>query len=591
MGMNTRLGGTIGGRVAGLVAEATVATRQKTAGITHNTFMSVQDSFFRLVGSEIRDTLGPLFTQIADDEDAPEWARRTFNFLGRGHGQWQAFLAQNLGGQALSVGLGSLLNNELTRTVGSIISSHPNSWLGVSEVVQVIARNIPINRDVTRDARAAGVRPEDLALMVELAQNEMSAGDVITALNKGTITESGALVRLKRSGFTDRAAEDIIKLRRMELSPQEAATLENFGVIDRGTGRGIAAHHGMAQTDYDRLALGGGQAPGLEALLAMFRRGIINETTLHKGMLQSPVRIEWFDEIKALRFENPDSGSVLAAATQNLLDKGTAKRLTTENGIDPRHFDWLLESNGRPLSPTEAGELLNRRIMSKEQVRQMFLESNIKNKYVELIFRLAERLPPMELTVRMVREGAMSRADGIRNMQDQGFSAKHATQLIDLGIRESLSETRALSATTLQELYEGRIINRATALQGLKDHGYSAEAADWILSIRDLRRERRILDGAISRVRTRYVAGKINQREAENALDALQVPTNARDDFLDTWQIERDVSRPLLTTSQVQQAVKKSLLTQEEGFNRLLEVGYDPGDAEILINLTVPAQG
>lgn len=587
----SRLGGTIGKRVSSLVSEATVATRAKTAKITHDTFMVAQDSFFRLVGSEIRDTIGPMFAEIADHEDTPEWAKRTFNFLGRGHGQWQAFLAQNLGGQALSVGLGALLNNELTRPIGSIISTHPNSWLGVSEVVQAIARNLTTNRDIRRDARAAGVRPEDLDIMIELAQQDISAGDVIDALNRGVISEGGARTRLRRNGLTDRAVEDVLALRQMRITPQEASVLENFGVISRADGRRIASHHGMTNADYDKLALGGGQAPALGEMLEAFRRGIVGEARLDKAIAQSPIRTEWADVIKALRFVNPDTGAVLSAVTQNLLDPGTARRIVTENGIHPSHFNWLVETNGRPLSPEQAGELFNRKIMSREQVRQMFLESNIKNKYVDLIFRLAERLPPMELTVRMVREGAMSQAEGVENLRQLGFADRYARALIDLGVRESLEEARALSVSTIQELYEGRIITRAIALDALIEHGYERAAAEWILSIRDVRRERQILSGAITRVRTRYVSGKIDEREAQNALDRIGVPADARDDYMETWKVERDVSRPLLTTSQIQQAVKKGLIGPDAGYTRLLEVGYDEADATILIELAIPAQG
>lgn len=582
-------GGQLASKIASVVADATIATRSRAAPLQEKAFMATQDSFFRLVGGEIRDTMGELFTLIADDPDAPEWAKRTFNFLGRGHGQWQAFLAQSMAGQALSVGLGELINNFLGPTIRRIISQDPGGVLSLDAMIQEVARGKRELSDTGIEIAGHGLNQREASRLINLQQHGLAPGDTLDALNRGLIPESIASFNLRDAGFSHDADELMRRLRQMKITPQEAATLENFGVINRDEGHQIARASGLADDDYDKLALGGGQPPPLEVLYDALRRGIIDGNRFDKGIQQGPIRVEWADVIERLKVRNAPVATALDAATQNLLSKSDAQRIWTEEGFPPDAFDWALESAGRPLSPTEAGELFNRGIMSESDVRQMFLESNIKNKYVDLVFRLAERLPPMELTVRMVREGAMTQQEGVTNLRQLGFNQRYAQALIDLGVRESLAETRDLSISTIQELYESKIIGRGTALDGLKAHGYSDEAAEWVLSIRDLRRERSRLDSAVNRVRSRFVAGRIDQRDAENALDALLVPADARDDFLDIWEIERDVSRPLLTTSQIQQSVRRGLFTPTDGVGRLLERGYSEDDAVVLIQLVASA--
>lgn len=584
----SRLGSAIGRRVAGLVGDATVATRAKTAKITHDTVMATQDSFFRLVGSEIRDTLGEVFRDLADAEETPPWAKKTFDFLGRGHGQWQAFLAQSVGGQALGVGLGDLFNNYLGPAARALIAKSPNGVLTVADLIQEVVRGKRTLSQNGFDLRSQGVPASHQERLVQLGERPVPPGDVITLLNRGTISTDTARRLLNENTLSPDAIGHTLSLRAMLITPQEAASLENFGVVSRAEGRKIAAHHGMSTADYDKLALGGGQPPGLDLLLQMYRRGIINDSRLQKGIEQGNVRLEWADVIRAARFQPPGVDAPLDAANQNLLPQGEARRLVAEAGVDPKHFDWMLESAGQPLSPEQAATLFNRGVLSRPQVRQMFLESRLKNKYVDLLFPLFERLPPMELTVRLIREGVMTRAEGVRNLRSLGFAEKYAVALVDLGLKERDTSTRELSVTTLRELYEGGVINRAVAIEALEAHGYERPDSEWLLAIGDLRREKRRLDGAVARVRARYVSGRIERREAENALDALQLPSGGRDDYIDTWTIERDVSAPQLTVAQLQAAMKKGIFTPAEVMAYFTSRGYSADDAEVLVALATP---
>lgn len=582
------VGGGIASKIASIVADTTMATRQKAVPLTRDAFMVTQDAFFQLVGSEIRDTVGEIFTQIADDPDAPDWAKRTFNFLGRSHGQWQTFLAQNAAGQALSVGLGDLINNSLGPTIRRIISAAPMGIPDLAPLISEVARGLSADDHNSQEIRSHGLPEKYSRRLVRLAQHELAPADALEALNRGIISEGHARVAMRDAGFTASAIEPMIKLARKELTPEQAADLQNFGVIDQGQGEAIAARSGMTASDYKKLALGGGQPPAIEVLYDALRRGIINSDRFAKGVAQGPVRTEWTDVLEKLKQRNAPVSAALDAATQNLVPRDKAKKIWAEEGFPAEDFDWALESSGRPLSPEQAGELYNREIMSKRDVEQMFLESNIKNKYVPHIFKLAERIPPMELTVRMVREGAMTEAEGVKNLRHLGFNDHYARTLIDLGVRQSLEETKALSVGTIQELYEAQVIDRNMAVEGLKAHDYSEDAIEWILSVRDLRRDRQRLERAIGRVRARYVSGRLSDRDAQNALDALLVPAAARDEYLDTWEIERDVSRPLLTVSQIQQAMKIGYFTPDEALSLLMERGYSEADAGVLVALATP---
>jgi len=571
------------------VADASAITRRKLLPAQHDLALKVQDSFFRLMGGEIRSTIGPLFVAIADSPEAPDWARRTFDFLGRGHGQWQAFLANSAGGAAMSSGLIPLLNNELAPVTQNLIAQNPNFVIDLGSAAALAGRNLAPLGAMDAEARRQGLSSGRFARMVRLAQHGLAPGEVLDAVNRGRIGTGEATGYLRDAGYTDQAIPDVLALRRQLVSAQEAAVLENFGAISHAEGRQYAAAVGMHADDYDALAFGAGQPPPLDVLYRGRRTGAIDQGRFRKGIQQGPIRVEWFDLIERLLFLPATPETALSAATQNLLTPREAKAIWTEYGFRADDFDWALESNGRPLGIEQTAELYNRGRISHAQARQMFLESTIKNKYVDLIFPLFERLPTMEMTVRMVREGAYTRAQGVANLMDLGFNRDNATSLIELGTREKTTEARALTVGMVQELYEDRALTHKQAGDALAALGYETDEAELILSIRDLRYERRVQQAAISRVHAKYVGHRIGQRAAENALDQIGVNAQARGDLLDTWDVERDVSVPQLSTSQVQQAIRRGYIDDQGGLDRLARAGYSDEDAQILVRLAHPA--
>jgi len=583
------IGGRIGPKIAALAAEGVMAGRVRSAGFTHDLIMRTQDSFFQLMGGEIHRTIGPLFAAIADNPDAPPWAERTFRFLATEHGQWQAFLANSAGGAAVSAGLIPLFNNELAPVTQRLIAGNPNFVVDVASAASMVARGLADETWGDFEARQQGLSSARFDRLVRAARHGMTPADVLAARNRGDVDTATAMAYLRDAGFTQDAAAHTLALRHPDLTPEQLADLVNFGVLSEDAAEPLAARSGMHTADFHRLVLGAGQAPALQELLFAYRRGVIDDDRLRRGLQQSPIRFEWFDVVKSLRFAPPPTEAALSAATQNLLPPAEAKRVWTQNGFDPDGFDWALESNGRPLGVEQAAELYNRGKINRAQATQMFLESSLKNKYVPLVFDLFERVPTLELTGRLVREGVWSQAQGIANLRALGFTATHAAAIAQLYADDQASGARELSVATLLELYEAQAINQGETIDALRSFGYSDDNITLLLAVRDLRRVLRAHDQAISRVRARYVAHRIDSGDAETALDALQVPPAQRDDLVDTWTIEREVNTAQLTTAQIQAALRRDLIDAAGALRRFLASGYDHDDAQILVRLALPA--
>src|SRR5439155_22359841 len=147
------------------------------------------------------------------------------------------------------------------------------------------------------------------------------------------------------------------------------------GVISHDAAVHEAAKTGLDAGDMSFIEDIIGEPIGLQELLFAFRRGFINTERLVHGIRQSRIRNEWVDVIEKLRYVPISASEAVTATVQNHLDQNTAKRLVSENGIDPQWFDVMYETEGNPPGPGQMLDLLNRGQMSVADVKQGLRES------------------------------------------------------------------------------------------------------------------------------------------------------------------------------------------------------------------------
>lgn len=577
------LGGKVGGRIASLVSAATVATKVKTAPHIVATVMKAQDEFFRLVGSEIRNTIGEPLARVADHEDAPAWAKRTFDFLARSHGQWQSFLAQTVAGQALGVGLGDLFTNELTPVIGSIIKTNPNLFLSPDVMAALVAQHKMPPAEARDEAARQGINSQRWSRLLDAASTDPDLGTLLMAHRRGLLTDAQLLDGIRASGLDSKWQSAVFSLTHVPLTADQAADMVQRGILTHDQGKEIAAAEGVNGADFSRMVQASGQALSLQDLLFLYRRKQITRERLEQGIRQGNTRNEWIPEAEMLGVLPMSTSAAIEAAVQNHISEAEARKIASENGLDPAHFQPLLESAGAPLSRTEMTELWNRGEVTQAQVEQALRESRVKDKYIPEVLKLRRYLIPPD-TVRMMYErGVVDKAKALSMFADRGIEASDAELYLAMSSNEKMAPNRDLTMSIIRQLYEDRAITHAVAVKSLQDMGYDETEAAQILSISDLQRNQRLLNSAISRVHARYVAHRIDEVSAVTALDQLQVPSDQRDAYIDTWNVERDLNVPTLTVAQAGGAVKKGLITPQDMYDRLIKMGYDNNDATILV--------
>jgi hypothetical protein len=583
--MADNLGGKVATRVASVVTRAKLDTLNRSRGLFVATGMALQEEFFRLTGSELVRTFGPVYQAIADQAPAAGWIKPTAQFLAQGHGQLSTLIGVSGISSGFGQGVGSVVANDLNPITTAIIRAHPNSLLSVPDLAAGVAKDLLTLQEAEVDAAGQGIRPDRFQTQVALAATVWSSADILDLVNRGLMTEAHGLASMRRAGIADDAAQDLMQLRHQLVTVADLADMQVRGVITAEQGRGLAALVGYTPEQYDRYALITGSPPDLQSLFLAWRRGIITEADVDRGIRQSRLRDEWINAAKDLRWVPLDFSEVVAGVVQNHIAPADAYKMAEEVGLKPGLFDIAVANHGNPPSPGEAVDWFNRGLIDRATFDQIFREGHTKDKYIPAFFNARFRKLTMAEIRLLYRDGAFTRDEAIAHLQTLGFDAADAGSIVVGASALKTAKARELTITQVTSLLTDQLITSDQATSLLTAMGWSDQEATWILDLADLGRMQRQITAAVNQVRSRYVGRKADVNATSAALDSLGVATDARDQYIALWDIERSVVTKTLTEAQTIAAVKATLISPQDASDRLQAMGYGADDALILLGI------
>jgi hypothetical protein len=579
------LGSKIGPRIAEINNRAKLDMLGRSAPLVTRLGMALQEEFFRLTGTELVRTVGPLYAAVAGQAPPSSAVKPLLEFLAQGQGQLATLLGVSGISTGLGSGIGALITNELTPLTAKIISLTPYALLTPNDAAALAARGLAPVDLLAEDAAGQGVARSRFNLLTELAKTTWSPADVLELVNRGAMTEARALVALTRGGVDTATAHDLLTLRRQLISVQDLAAMENRGIVTVAQGRTMAEHTGYTAADFDRYDLLAGEPPDLQTVFLAWRRGILTEADVDRAILQGPLRREWIPAAKAMRYVPLPVEEVANAVNQGHMTLAEATKVADENGYTAKDFAVIVANAGIPPGPQEALDWVSRKIITPAEFRTIFLESRIKNKYIDLYLASRERQLTLAEIRLLYRQGAMTKTQAVERLTLLGFSAENATIVINGASAEKTAKTRDLTRDQVIALYRDRLITRGDATTMLTAMGWDDQEAQWIIDLADLARLQTFLNAALSKTRSQYVARKIDSNEASAAMDALQITSDARDQYLTLWDIERGVVTKELTTAEVIAAAHAKIITVGDAQARLEGQGYSPDDAVIKLKI------
>lgn len=583
--MGYQVGDKAGPRLASLIAQYVHAVRVQTAPYESRIHAAATQRVIDRAGVEAADLVRPIIDMLTEDEqDAlhPVLAE----YLGKvrsGRHQWQS-LGGLLGGLAQSV-LSQVISNGLAPVAYRINESGPYLVADTGVQAALWAAGIKDENGAQTAGQWQGLRGSELAAMELLAENIPGAAEIGDLVNRGQMSEGEAEGWLHRAAVPAALRPRILGLRQALLPPDLAALAVLRGVISEAEGAAIAARSGVSAADFTIMIEDTGEPLGLEQLLEASRRGFIDTARLVRGILQSRVRNEWVDVAEKLAFSPASTADAVQGVVQGHLDFARGEQIATQNGLEPGNFGWMYDTAGEPLSRTELEELYNRGEVTQAEVEQGLRESRLKNKYVPLAFKLHVRLIEPRQIVSALTHGAISKADAMAQLREQGFSAASAAILIAEGSNARIATHHGLTLAEIRALYTDRLTTRAESERWLAALGYDTADATRLFALWDFLAAAALTRAAIGVIRAKYVAHHISEQQVVLEINQLGIAPDARDRYLKIWNLERAAATRLLTEAQIIKAIKAHLPGTSDawGLERLTQLGYDAGDALLLL--------
>lgn len=387
------------------------------------------------------------------------------------------------------------------------------------------------------------------------------------------------------------------------LTPAQLADMVVRNIVQRGDAEAYAKQSGTAPSDFGRMVASAGEPPAPGELVTALRRGIIPHdgrgpgvVSFEQGIAESRIYDHWRSTIEALGDLPLPVADAVDGVVESQIEFELGATFAFANGVNRENFQHLVNIRGNPPSPTELNELHKRGFIELEgtgpdavTVQQGIYEGATKNKWFPFLAKLADYLPPPRTVTALIREGSLSDDQGLALFKASGLSQDLATAYVHSAHHQRLAATKELAKSEVDALYHDQLIDAQQADQFYESLGYTAEEAAWLRAIQDMKRAVTAQAQAITRVHNLYVNRKVDRTEAVNALDALNVPHQGRDQLLADWDIERTINVRVLSEAQIADAYFRQLIDQGTATDELVNLGYSPRDAWILLSVRLHA--
>lgn len=371
-------------------------------------------------------------------------------------------------------------------------------------------------------------------------------------------------------------------------------------------------------------------APGLESLYSLWRRGLIDTGAFVHGLDKAKLEDEWKTPLEGLRDVLLSPAELANARQQGYIQQGRQYDEAELQGVTNDRAEIQFEMVGLPPGHAEAQSLFNRGLIDRATFDQMIREGHTKTKYTDVLFESARKLLTATEYVDAHLRGYISEAEmyagtamwGLTRADTDVLFKSHGRPITVHQITTGLARggvydgpTGAIPAEYLASLQEGSIkppwynlayANRYTipsyfVLRAMLQDGTltEAEGADyfkqmgWPPDLADKAAAAYTGGGAtkadthLSKAQTQlwtathrsYVNDRTDDATATTALTAAGVAPASIPDVLRTWQEERAIVRGGLSPAQIKKAYGAREFDNATAVARLVELGWSVADA------------
>ena len=319
-----------------------------------------------------------------------------------------------------------------------------------------------------------------------------------------------------------------------------------------------AAAHGV---DVDRLKILAnlvGLPPGPEALLTMWNRDLIDESSVDAGIREGHMKTKWAHAYKRMRWAVLTGPEYAELHLRDWISEDEMNRGGALTGHTPAQMLNLYRNRGRTATPRQVWLAVARDKVGPRGVtatkldhEQAIRRSNIRPEYSDMLWEIRHNYPPLFQLGRLVTAGAITAATA-------GEWAKF-------------------------QLYGPDVVDAMVAYWETVYPG-PAGGAGGATKVDPLVKSARTQ--AIAEIRSAYVLGQADGGQAQGWLGRLEVPGDVAGEIVAVWDVMREVPQKGLSPAQIVKAYKNlpDLWPRARALDELQQLGLTADDSATLLD-------
>jgi hypothetical protein len=428
----------------------------------------------------------------------------------------------------------------------------------------------------------------------------------------------------------------------MRVDPLTAAAVVAEDVKLRAWGADEALNHGIDGDRFDALVGETLNAPGLEQLYLLWRRGLIDDAGFAHGLRKGKLETRWDAALAAAHDVLLDPAELANARQQGFIGATRQRDEALLQGVTAERADIQFELAGLPPGIETALEMLRRKIIDSAQFAEIVRTGHTKTKWTAELEAMQARVLNATTYAGLHLRGWISEQEMVTGGELTGYDQAQMDLLFKehgrpatghqvlVGLRrggvydgpltgipqpfiDAIRQSNIRPEWTnilwhavvvypplfqLTRLVQAGVIDATTAA----DWSYkSGEAQEVVTELEAYWSQTKATTGdplvksartsLVTALRGAYVRGDEDQASAQAILTAEGVAQATQTELFATWDRERSITRKELTPAQLKKAYTQGTInpatgtafTQDEAIAELVTRGYSSADAKVFL--------
>jgi hypothetical protein len=406
-------------------------------------------------------------------------------------------------------------------------------------------------------------------------------------IDKDTFTKG-----ILQSRVRDEWVSTLLALRYAPLNTADAVNAYVEGYVDEATVETVADQNGLDPGQYKILIEAAGDPLSYTDMMRLWRYGLATENDVKSALKRGRLKDDYIDFALALKDSPMSVPDAIESSIQGYLSKDNAKTIALMNGLREVDFDPLYLTAGSPLSRTEMTQLWRRGLVTEDEVKDALRQSRLKDSYIDQALDLKVQLPALYETRALLADGGLTATQGTQILLSQGYQDDIVKAIVSNALGQTTDLHKALTEAMYADLYKEAAITADEFIKSLEALGYSQADSLLIQSVYDDQIDLSQRNGVISKVKSAYVAHRIDQGTAEGDLNSLGLPADMVDKLISDWDIIITTDTKMLTQAQVSDAWQMQLFSQgnevdntQAALQYLTNLGYSADDAVTILEI------